>query len=61
MRETKKKDDEVPMVTVGVGGFNVLNHTNYSRFVGNLSSPYFGLPVTSRPARRMQLTIGFKF
>ncbi len=61
LKETKKKDDEGPAITIAVAAFNVLNRTNYAGFVGNLSSPFFGLPVASRPARRMQLTLGFKF
>lgn len=61
LRETKKKDDEGPAITVAVAAFNVLNRTNYLGVVGNLSSPFFGLPVASRPARRTQLTVGFKF
>ncbi|HXI92875.1 MAG TPA: carboxypeptidase regulatory-like domain-containing protein [Blastocatellia bacterium] len=61
LKETKKKDDEGPSITIGVAAFNVLNRTNFVGFVGNLSSPFFGLPVASRPARRTQLTLGFKF
>jgi outer membrane receptor protein involved in Fe transport len=61
LRETKKKDDEGPVITLAVAAFNVLNRTNYLGFVGNLSSPFFGLPVASRPARRTQLSLGFKF
>ncbi len=61
LKETKKKDDEGPAITIAVAAFNVLNRTNYAGFVGNLSSPFFGLPVASRPARRTQLTLGFKF
>ena len=61
LKETKKKDDEGPTITVGVAAFNVLNRTNFAGFVGNLSSPFFGLPVASRPARRTQLTLGVKF
>jgi hypothetical protein len=61
LKETRKKDDEGPSITIGVGAFNVLNRTNFVGFVGNLSSPFFGLPVASRPARRTQLTLGFKF
>lgn len=61
LKQTKKKDDEGPLITIGLAAFNVLNRTNYAGFVGNLSSPFFGLPVASRPARRMQLTLGFKF
>ena len=61
LKETKKKDDEGPAITIAVAAFNVLNRTNYAGFVGNLSSPFFGLPVASRPARRSQLTLGFRF
>ncbi len=61
LKETKKKDDEGPAITIAVAAFNVLNRTNYAGFVGNLSSPFFGLPVASRPARRTQLTLGFRF
>ena len=61
LKQTQKKDDEGPTITIGVAAFNVLNRTNYAGFVGNLSSPFFGLPVASRPARRTQLTLGFKF
>jgi carboxypeptidase family protein len=61
LKETKKKEDERPAITVAVAAFNVLNRTNYVGFVGNLSSPFFGLPVASRPARRTQLTVGFQF
>ncbi|MCI0485740.1 MAG: carboxypeptidase regulatory-like domain-containing protein [Blastocatellia bacterium] len=55
------EEDEGPAITIGVDAFNVLNRTNYAGFVGNLSSPFFGLPVAARPARRMQLTLGFEF
>jgi hypothetical protein len=61
LKETKKKDDEGPAITIAVAAFNLLNRTNYAGFVGNLSSPFFGLPVASRPARRTQLILGFKF
>jgi len=50
-----------PVITIGVDAFNVLNRTNFSGFIGNLSSPFFGLPVSSRPARRIQLSFGFEF
>jgi Carboxypeptidase regulatory-like domain/TonB dependent receptor len=57
----QSKKEEGPAVTIGVAAFNVLNRTNYVAFVGNLSSPFFGLPVASRPARRIQLMLGFRF
>jgi outer membrane receptor protein involved in Fe transport len=57
----KSKNGEGPAMTVGVDAFNALNRVNYASFVGNLSSPFFGLPVAARPARRIQLSLGFTF
>lgn len=57
----KTTKGEGPSITIAVDAFNVLNRTNFSSFVGNLSSPFFGQPVASRPARQMQLTLGFQF
>jgi hypothetical protein len=44
-----------------VDAFNILNQLNYTAIVGNMSSPFFGQPVAARAARRMQLTLEFKF
>ncbi|MEW6209276.1 MAG: carboxypeptidase regulatory-like domain-containing protein [Acidobacteriota bacterium] len=57
----KEKKDEGPTIRVGIDAFNVLNRTNYTGFVGNLSSRFFGLPVASRPARRLQILLSFEF
>ena len=56
-----KKADEGPSVKVSISAFNALNRVNYTGFVGNLSSPFFGLPVAARPARRVQLNLNFSF
>ncbi len=48
-------------ITFGLDAFNVLNHVNYSSFVGTLSSPLFGQPVSARPARQLQLSARMKF
>jgi hypothetical protein len=61
LKDENKKNDDGPAMTIAVDAFNVLNRTNYSGFVGNLSSPFFGLPVASQPARRLQFTLGFEF
>ena len=47
--------------TIAADAFNVLNRVNYSGYVGNLSSPFFGRPVSARSARRMQLSARFQF
>jgi hypothetical protein len=57
-----KKDKEKGMVTtVGIEGFNMLNHVNYISYVGNLRSPLFGQAVSALHTRRLQLTARFKF
>ena len=60
-KEEKHREDIQDKFSLGLDAFNLLNRTNYAGFVGNLSSPFFGLPVASQPARRVQLTLGFQF
>jgi hypothetical protein len=50
-----------PSLVAGVDAFNVLNRVNYETFTGNLSSPFFGEPVSAASARRMQVSIALKF
>ena len=48
-------------ITFGLDAFNVLNHVNYGSFVGTLSSPLFGRPVSARAARQLQFSARMKF
>ena len=48
-------------VEVYVQAFNVLNRANYTRFSGNLRSPFFGTPTAAGPARRLELGVMFGF
>jgi hypothetical protein len=48
-------------ITFGLDAFNVLNHVNYGSFVGTLSSPLFGQPVSARAARQLQFSARMKF
>jgi Carboxypeptidase regulatory-like domain len=48
-------------ITLGFDAFNILNHVNYGTFVGTLSSPLFGRPVSARSARQLQLSARMKF
>jgi carboxypeptidase family protein len=58
---SKVKKDKGPVITVAFDAFNVLNHVNFTSYVGNLSSPSFGKAVSAQPSRRLQLTARFKF
>jgi hypothetical protein len=46
---------------VGVDAFNVLNHVNYSRYIGTLTSPFFGQAISAQAARQIQLSVRVKF
>ena len=44
-----------------VQGYNLLNHVNYVNFSGNRLSPFFGLPTSAGPARRVEVGMQFAF
>jgi hypothetical protein len=50
-----------PSLTVGLDAFNVINHVNYSRYIGTLTSPFFGQAIAAQPARRLQFSLRFRF
>jgi hypothetical protein len=55
------KKEKSPKITAAIDAFNVTNRVNYSGYIGNLSSPFFGRAIASRPARRLQLLMRFAF
>jgi hypothetical protein len=55
------KKDKSPKITAALDAFNVINRVNYSGYIGNLSSPFFGHAIASQPARRLQLSMRFAF
>jgi outer membrane receptor protein involved in Fe transport len=65
LRVTKEiplsQNDKGPRLALTADAFNILNRVNYTGYVGNLSSPFFGMPVSARPARRVQLGLRFSF
>jgi hypothetical protein len=48
-------------VTLGLDAFNVLNRVNSGSYVGTIGSSFFGLPVSARAARQLQLSMRFSF
>jgi outer membrane receptor protein involved in Fe transport len=56
-----KKGEDGAAFTIGIDAFNVVNRVNYSGFVGNQSSPFFGQAIAAQPPRRVQLSAGFHF
>ncbi len=57
----KAKKEKGPMATLGIDAFDVLNHVNYPSYVGVLTSPFFGRPVSAQPGRRLQASFRFRF
>ena len=55
------KKEKGPTITLGLDAFNVINHVNYLSFVGVLSSPLFGKPISALPPRRLQVSFRFRF
>ncbi len=49
------------VLTVGIDAFNVLNHTNFTSYVGTVTSPLFGSATSAQPARRLQFSVRTKF
>jgi hypothetical protein len=50
-----------PELTIFVDVRNILNHTNFTRYSGVLSSPFFGQPVSARSPREIGLGLRFNF
>jgi Carboxypeptidase regulatory-like domain/TonB dependent receptor len=48
-------------VVIGADAFNVLNHVNYGRYIGTLTSPFFGQAISASAARRLQLSVRVRF
>lgn len=58
---TKQKAETGRVLNVGLSAFNVFNHTNYTTYIGTLSSSRFGQPTTALPGRQMQFSMGYVF
>ncbi len=52
---------ETGRMEFGVDAFNVLNHVNYRDYEGVVGSPFFGRADAAQSARRLQLSLRFKF
>jgi hypothetical protein len=58
---SRSRQDSDPHLSLSVDGFNLPNHANFSSYVGNVQSAFFGMPTAALPARRFQLTAGITF
>jgi len=58
---SRAKKDKGAVATLGVDAFDLLNHVNYQGYVGVLTSPFFGKPISAQPSRRLQVSFRFRF
>lgn len=58
---TRARDDCAKILSAGVSAFNVLNRTNYTSYIGTLSSSRFGQPTAALAGRQLQFSVGFRF
>ena len=61
LRLTDAKGDKAKVLTPQISAFNILNHTNYTGYIGNITSPLFLRPTGARAARQMQFQLGYRF
>lgn len=57
----KHKPEDTRVLNVGLSAFNIFNHTNYTTYIGTLSSSRFEQPTTALPGRQMQFSVGYVF
>ena len=58
---TKATGDKARVFSAGLSAFNVLNHPNYSGYIGALTSSRFMQPTAALPGRQMQASFGYRF
>lgn len=58
---TKDKGDRARILSGGVSAFNLLNRTNYTSYIGTLSSSRFGEPTAALAGRQLQFSVGYRF
>lgn len=60
-RLTKETGDKAKILSAGISAFNVLNRTNFTSYIGSLSSPLFGHPSAALAGRQLQFSLGYRF
>ncbi|MBE3071526.1 MAG: TonB-dependent receptor [Acidobacteria bacterium] len=54
------KGEDGPKLTFGIDAFNIMNRVNYTGYIGNMRSPFFGRAISAQPGRRLQLSLKFE-
>jgi len=57
----RKKADDPRLITLGIAAFNILNHPNFTDYIGSIRSSLFKQPTTAFPGRQLQFSFAFQF
>jgi hypothetical protein len=57
----KLQGDRAKVLSAGISAFNVFNQSNYTSYIGALSSSRFGRPTAALAGRQIQLSVGYRF
>ncbi len=60
-RLTKETGDKAKFLSAGISAFNVLNRTNFTNYIGALSSSLFEHPTAALAGRQLQFSLGYRF
>jgi len=60
-RLTKETGDKAKFLSAGISAFNVFNRTNFTSYIGSLSSPLFSHPSAALAGRQLQFSFGYRF
>jgi hypothetical protein len=55
------KKESAKILNLGVSAFNVINHANFTNYIGSVRSPLFGTATTALAGRQMQFGIRYQF
>jgi hypothetical protein len=58
---TKAKGENARILTPGIAAFNALNRTNYTEYIGTVTSTRFEEPTAALAGRQLQFSIGYRF
>ena len=58
---TKARDEKARILSFGISAFNVFNHTNFTNYIGALTSSRFGQPTSAQSPRQLQFSLGYRF
>lgn len=56
-----EKQENAKVVNVGVSAFNVLNHANFTNYIGSIRSPLFGTATAALAGRQIQFGLRYQF